>query len=62
MGKDRVQIRTADDAAAIAELGREFVGSRRPPSDEGTVTFFVDSGEEFVPRLLRGLTVPESGR
>jgi len=56
VGKDRVQIRTADDAAAIAELGREF--GIEASMHEGAVTFSVASGEQFVPRLFAGLSVP----
>src|SRR6516225_971927 len=56
VGKDRVQIRTADDAAAIAELGREF--GIEAAMHEGAVTFSVASGEQFVPRLFAGLSVP----
>ena len=56
VGKDRVQIGTADDAAAIdalkTKLGIEAV--RR----EGVVTFAVASGEQFVPRLFAELGVP----
>jgi ABC-2 type transport system ATP-binding protein len=56
VGQDRVQIVTGDDEAAIAALKTEFgidAGMR-----EGTVTFAVPSGEEFVPRLFAGLRVP----
>ena len=56
VGKDRVQIHTADDQAAIAELGREF--GIEAAVHEGAVTFSVASGEQFVPRLFAGLTVP----
>jgi ABC-2 type transport system ATP-binding protein len=56
VGKDRVQIRTADDPAAIAELGREF--GIEAAMHEGAVTFPVASGEQFVPRLFAGLSVP----
>ncbi|HYB89398.1 MAG TPA: ATP-binding cassette domain-containing protein [Streptosporangiaceae bacterium] len=56
VGKDRVQIRTADDAAAIAELDREF--GIEAAMHEGAVTFSVASGEQFVPRLFAGLSVP----
>jgi ABC-2 type transport system ATP-binding protein len=56
VGKDRVQIHTADDAAAIAELGREF--GLEAAVHEGAVTFSVASGEQFVPRLFAGLSVP----
>ncbi len=56
VGKDRVQIRTADDEAAIADLAREF--GIDAAMHEGAVTFSVASGEQFVPRLFGGLSVP----
>jgi len=56
VGKDRVQIHTADDEAAIAELAREF--GIDAAMHEGAVTFSVASGEQFVPRLFGGLSVP----
>ena len=56
VGKDRVQIQTADDQAAIAELGRVF--GIEAGMHEGAVTFSVASGEQFVPRLFAGLSVP----
>jgi len=56
VGKDRVQIHTADDEAAIAELAREF--GIEAGMHEGAVTFSVASGEQFVPRLFGGLSVP----
>jgi ABC-2 type transport system ATP-binding protein len=56
VGKDRVQIHTADNAEAIAELGREF--GIEAAVHEGAVTFSVASGEQFVPRLFAELTVP----
>jgi ABC-2 type transport system ATP-binding protein len=56
IGKDRVQIHTADDQAAIAELAREF--GLEAAVHEGAVTFSVASGEQFVPRLFAGLSVP----
>jgi ABC-2 type transport system ATP-binding protein len=56
VGKDRVQIHTADDAAAIAELEREF--GIEAAVREGAVTFSVPAGEQFVPRLFGGLSVP----
>jgi len=56
IGEDRVQIHTADNAAAIAELGREF--GLDAAVHEGAVTFSVASGESFVPRLFAGLSVP----
>jgi ABC-2 type transport system ATP-binding protein len=56
VGKDRVQIQTADDRAAIAELGSVF--GIEAAVHEGAVTFAVASGEQFVPRLFAELTVP----
>jgi ABC-2 type transport system ATP-binding protein len=56
IGKDRVQISTADDEAAIAELRDRF--GIEAATHEGLVTFSVESGEEFVPRLFSGLDVP----
>jgi ABC-2 type transport system ATP-binding protein len=56
VGKDRVQIHTADDAAAIAALAGHF-GIEAAMHDEA-VTFSVASGEEFVPRLFSELGVP----
>ena len=60
VGKDRVQIHTADDQAAIAELGREF--GIEAAMHEGAVTFSVASGEQFVPRLFGGLSTCRSSR
>jgi ABC-2 type transport system ATP-binding protein len=56
VGKDRVTIGTADDAAAIGALQERF--GLEATTSEGHVTFFVDSGEEFVPRLFEELGVP----
>jgi len=56
VGKDRVQIHTADDEVAIAGLAREF--GIDAAMHEGAVTFSVASGEQFVPRLFGGLSVP----
>jgi ABC-2 type transport system ATP-binding protein len=56
VGKDRVQIHTADDEVAIADLAREF--GIDAAMHEGAVTFSVASGEQFVPRLFGGLSVP----
>ena len=54
VGKDRVQIHTADDDAAIGELARDF--GVEAAMHEGAVTFSVAGGEEFVPRLFAGLS------
>ena len=56
VGKDRVQIQTADDEAAIAALAERF--GLAAAVREGTVTFSVASGEAFVPRLFAELGVP----
>ena len=56
VGKDRVQIQTSDDAAAIAAL-RERLGVEAA-IHEGAVTFAVAEGEQFVPRLFAELGVP----
>ena len=56
VGKDRVQIQTSDDAAAIAELRRDF--GIEAGLHEGAVTFSVAGGEQFVPRLFAGFSVP----
>jgi ABC-2 type transport system ATP-binding protein len=56
VGKDRVQIHTDDDAAAITAL-RERFGIEAKVSEE-LVTFGVALGEEFVPRLFAELGVP----
>jgi ABC-2 type transport system ATP-binding protein len=55
VGKDRVQIQTADDARAIAEI-REKFGVEAAVHD-GAVTLAVPGGEAFVPRLFRELSV-----
>jgi ABC-2 type transport system ATP-binding protein len=56
VGKDRVQIHTSDDPAAIAELKRDF--GIEAGIHEGAVTFSVAGGEQFVPRLFAGFSVP----
>jgi ABC-2 type transport system ATP-binding protein len=56
VGKDRVQIQTADDAAAIKELDDVF--GIEAGIHEGEVTFSVESGEQFVPRLFARLSTP----
>ena len=56
VGADRVRIQTEDDDAAIAALADRF--GLEATISEGAVTFFVPSGEEFVPRLFAELGVP----
>jgi ABC-2 type transport system ATP-binding protein len=55
VGADRVRIQTEDDDAAIAALAEHF--DLDATISEGAVTFFVPSGEEFVPRLFAELGV-----
>src|SRR3954452_4033562 len=56
VGTDRVQITTADDAAAIAAIAQLFqiTAERR----DGQVMFQVPDGERFVPRLFAELPLP----
>jgi ABC-2 type transport system ATP-binding protein len=56
VGADRVTIHTDDDDAAVAALARQF--GIEAQISEGAVTFYVASGEEFVPRLFAELGVP----
>ncbi len=55
IGKDRVQISTADDQAAIKALDERF--GVDAGVHENLVTFSVESGELFVPRLFAGMPV-----
>jgi ABC-2 type transport system ATP-binding protein len=55
VGADRVVLGTADDGAALAAL-REHFGIEAALA-EGAVTFHVESGEAFVPRLFAELRV-----
>jgi ABC-2 type transport system ATP-binding protein len=55
VGADRVQIRTADDGAAIAALKARF--GIEAAVHEGALTFAVAEGERFVPRLFAELGV-----
>jgi ABC-2 type transport system ATP-binding protein len=56
VGRDRVQIQTADDEAAITALRTRFGIEARIA--EGAVTFGVAEGEAFVPTLFAELQVP----
>lgn len=56
VGADRVRIRTADDALAITRLGERLHVDATVA--EGEVTFQVEAGERFVPRLFAELGVP----
>ena len=53
VGKDRVQISTADDQAAIRALDEVF--GIEAGVHEGLVTFPVEAGEQFVPQLFARL-------
>ena len=55
IGKDRVQISTADDDAAIRALAELF--GIDAGLHEGLVTFSVESGEHFVPQLFARMPV-----
>jgi ABC-2 type transport system ATP-binding protein len=55
VGKDRVQISTEDDQAAIAELAARF--GLDAAVHEGKVGFGVVDGAAFVPRLFAELSV-----
>jgi ABC-2 type transport system ATP-binding protein len=54
VGKDRVQITTDDDKAVIGEIKRKF--GIDAAVHEHLVTFNVEAGEQFVPRLFAELT------
>jgi ABC-2 type transport system ATP-binding protein len=56
VGKDRVQIETDDDQAAIDALRERF--DIEATVAEGAVTFGVPDGEQFVPRLFAELGRP----
>jgi ABC-2 type transport system ATP-binding protein len=56
VGKDRVQIHTADDQAAIAALAASF--GIEAAMHDGALTFSVAAGEQFVPRLFTEFRVP----
>ncbi|MGI8802993.1 MAG: ATP-binding cassette domain-containing protein [Solirubrobacteraceae bacterium] len=56
VGADRVTIHTADDAAAVAAIAAHFAIEAQIVED--AVTFYVSSGEQFVPRLFAELGVP----
>jgi ABC-2 type transport system ATP-binding protein len=56
VGKDRVQIQTDDDEAAITALRDRF--EIEAAVHEGSVTFSVADGDQFVPKLFESLGVP----
>jgi ABC-2 type transport system ATP-binding protein len=50
IGKDRVQMHTDDDPVAIFALREQF--GIRATISEGAVTFAVEEGEQFIPKLF----------
>jgi ABC-2 type transport system ATP-binding protein len=56
VGKDRVQISTDDADAAIRALDQQF--GLTATIAEGAVTFAVEQGEAFVPRLFAEFPLP----
>ena len=56
VGQDRVELKTADDGAAMAQLQDVF--DLEPTTSEGAVRFYVANGDRFLPRLFAELTVP----
>ncbi|MBN9619540.1 MAG: ATP-binding cassette domain-containing protein [Actinobacteria bacterium] len=56
VGKDRVQIHTDDNDAAIAALQQQF--GLTATVAEGAVTFAVEQGEAFIPRLFSEFSEP----
>jgi ABC-2 type transport system ATP-binding protein len=56
VGADRVTIQTDDDDAAVLALAEHFEIEAKIA--EGSVTFYVSSGEHFVPRLFAELGLP----
>jgi ABC-2 type transport system ATP-binding protein len=56
VGRDRVQLHTDDDEAAIGALRERF--GLEGSIHEGAVTVAVPSGEEFLPRLFGELGMP----
>jgi ABC-2 type transport system ATP-binding protein len=50
VGRDRVSITTESDDSAMRVLADSF--GLEPTVSEGSITFFVEHGEEFVPRLF----------
>jgi len=56
VGRDRVDLHTEDDDAAIRAVRDRFGVEAK--SSEGAVSMYVVGGEEFVPRLFAELGVP----
>ncbi len=56
VGRDRVEISVGDPDAAIVEVGSRW--GLEAIVSEGSVAFFVEAGEQFVPRLFAELAQP----
>jgi ABC-2 type transport system ATP-binding protein len=56
VGRDRIELRTADDVAAMDEL-RDRLGLD-PTMAEGAIRIYVPNGDRFIPTLFADLTVP----
>ena len=56
VGRDRIELRTEDDSAAMAEL-RERLGLE-PTMAEGAVRIYAPNGDRFIPTLFADLSVP----
>jgi ABC-2 type transport system ATP-binding protein len=56
VGRDRVEIETADNEQAIRELADRF--GLEASISEGAARVYVPRGDEFVPRLFANLSVP----
>ena len=56
VGQDRVELKTADDDATMAQLQDVF--DLEPTTSEGAVRFYVANGDRFIPRLFAELSVP----
>jgi ABC-2 type transport system ATP-binding protein len=58
VGKDRIELRTADETAAVKALKKKF--GLDAAKSEGSLAIHVENGESFVPRLFAELGVPIS--
>ena len=56
VGRDRIELRTADDEAAMTQL-RDMMGLE-PTIAEGAIRIYVANGDRFIPTLFAELTVP----
>ena len=56
VGRDRIELRTEDDTAAMAELRDRL--RLEPTMAEGAVRIYVPNGDRFIPTLFADLSVP----